>query len=364
VNVTVNLPPAADAGADKLVLANAAAALTGSGSDPDGTIASYSWVQTAGTTVALTGANTATTGFTAPNASETLTFQLTITDNRGATASDTVNVTVNLPPVANAGQDKLVVANTAVTLSGSGSDSDGTITSYSWTQMAGTTVTFMGANTTTPSFTAPNVSDTLTFQLTVTDNRGATASDTVNVTVNLPPAAEAGDSQVVLANSAATLTGSGSDPDGTIASYSWTQIGGTAVTLTGANTATPGFTAPNVSGTLVFRLTVTDNRGASSTDTVNVIVNLPPVANAGYDMVLRPRDSVTLDGLWSYDHDGTITSYAWEQTQGESVVMNCAGSACSFTAPNTVQTLVFTLTVRDDRGAIGVDTVNIILSRK
>ena len=365
VNVTVNLPPAADAGADKLVLANAAVTLTGSGTDPDGTIASYAWVQTAGTTVALSGANTATPGFTAPNASETLTFQLTVTDNRGATASDTVNVTVNLPPAADAGADKIVLANAAVALTGSGIDPDGTISSFAWTQTAGTTVVLTGADTATPGFTAPNASETLTFQLTVTDNRGATASDTVNVTVNLPPAADAGADKLVIANAAVTLTGSGTDPDGTIASYAWTQTSGTTVLLTGANTATPGFTAPNASETLTFQLTITDNRGAIASDMVNVTINLPPIANAGPDQTVRTRAAVVLNGSGSGDPDGTIASYNWVQTQGTSIVLTGANTASpSFTAPNSTTTLVFRLTVTDNRGATADDAVTVVVSRK
>ena len=84
-----------------------------------------------------------------------------------------------------------------------------------------------------------------------------------------------------------TLNGNGStDTDGTIASYSWAQTGGTAVTLTGANTATPSFTAPIGPATLTFELTVTDNDGATDTDTVVVNVDAPvptwpPTADAG-----------------------------------------------------------------------------------
>ncbi len=51
----------------------------------------------------------------------------------------------------------------------------------------GPTVTLSGANTATPSFTAPTGPATLTFQLTVTDNDGATDTDTVVVNVEPPP---------------------------------------------------------------------------------------------------------------------------------------------------------------------------------
>ena len=92
-----NLPPVADAGADQSVDAGVMVFLLGTGSDPDGTIASHAWTQTGGTTVSLTGADAATAVFVAPDVSvdETLTFRLTVTDDAGSQASDEVMVTVH-----------------------------------------------------------------------------------------------------------------------------------------------------------------------------------------------------------------------------------------------------------------------------
>ena len=91
----------------------------------------------------------------------------------------------NQPPIATAGADQIVDENTLVILSGSGSDSDGTIASYTWTQTDGMIVSLTGAATATAAFVSPDVSgdETLTFQLTVTDDAGAQASDEVRVTV-------------------------------------------------------------------------------------------------------------------------------------------------------------------------------------
>jgi chitinase len=91
----------------------------------------------------------------------------------------------NLPPTANAGANRTLVEGAAASLQGSGSDSDGTIAAYLWTQTAGPAVTLSGANTANASFTAPQVttSTALAFRLTVTDNQGATGSDDVTVTV-------------------------------------------------------------------------------------------------------------------------------------------------------------------------------------
>jgi hypothetical protein len=201
----------------------------------------------------------------------------------------------NLPPVANAGSDKIVEEGTMdVALDGSGSsDSDGTITSYLWTQTEGPSVVLSSTNTAAVSFDAPIVSnDTLLkFNLTVTDNGGATNSDTVAVTIkdaNQPPIANAGSDQSVNESTIVTLDGSTSnDPDGDLPlSYVWKQTAGAHnVTLIGANTDNATFTAPNVSSSgdiLSFSLNVTDVKGlaSSSIDSVSITVNDNPQLNS------------------------------------------------------------------------------------
>ena len=96
--------------------------------------------------------------------------------------------TANIPPVANAGTDNTVEMGQTVTLNGSGTATDPkTITSFLWTQVAGTTVTLDNDALASPTFTAPdNVARTgevLRFQLTVTDSGSLSASDNVDITV-------------------------------------------------------------------------------------------------------------------------------------------------------------------------------------
>jgi hypothetical protein len=95
---------------------------------------------------------------------------------------------------------------------------------------------------------------------------------------NQLPAAQAGMDQVLtLPGSSITLAGTGSDADGTITAYSWTKQSGPAATLAGANTGS--LTASGlVAGSYVFRLTVTDNGGATAFDEVTVTVNNAPAA--------------------------------------------------------------------------------------
>ena len=158
------------------------------------------------------------------------------------------------PPAANAGVDQSANEQQLVTLDGSGSsDPDGDALSYSWAQVSGPPVVLSDPTAAKPTFTAPFVmlgGETLTFELTVTAN-GDTDTDTVSISVvnvNHTPVAVAGDDQSIAEGSLVTLDGQDSfDVDADPISYTWVQISGPAVTLNGANTATPSFTAPLVS---------------------------------------------------------------------------------------------------------------------
>ncbi|WP_455204976.1 PKD domain-containing protein, partial [Kaarinaea lacus] len=275
----------ANAGVDQTVNEQTTVTLAGSGSDGDGSIASYSWSQTGGTAVTLSNDNTDTATFTAPTliTQVQLMFQLTVTDNEGASSTDQLIVTVNpvnLNPSADAGTGQTVNEQTEVTLSGVANDTDGAIVSYVWSQTGGTAVTLNNANTDTATFTAPilTVQTQFTFRLTVTDNEGGTFSDNTVITVNpvnATPTANAGDDQIVNERTAISLSGSGSDSDGSIASVQWLQTAGAAVTLSGADTDTATFMAPDVSTRteLTFEFTVTDNEGGITSDTVIITVN-------------------------------------------------------------------------------------------
>lgn len=189
----------------------------------------------------------------------------------------------NQLPVASAGADQTVDEGEIVSLVGTGFDSDGTITSYQWTQLSGPTVSISNANQAGASFTAPDVvaATNLVFELTVTDDDGATDTDQLTITVNHVepsnqiPTVSAGADQEVDESDMVTLTGTANDSDGSIASYAWVQLSGPGVTISNANSASVTFTAPSVNNTtqLVFRLTVTDDGGATASDTVTVTVN-------------------------------------------------------------------------------------------
>ncbi|MCM2681558.1 PKD domain-containing protein, partial [Echinimonas agarilytica] len=187
----------------------------------DGSIAAYQWTQTAGTTVLLSGATTASASFTAPTltSAETLRFEVTVTDNENATTSAPVSVLVepvNALPTVSAGNHQTVDEATSVTLNASASDDDGSIAAYQWTQTAGTTVLLSGATTASASFTAPTLTsaETLRFEVMVTDNENATTSAPVSVLVepvNALPTVSAGNHQTVDEATSVTLNASASD---------------------------------------------------------------------------------------------------------------------------------------------------------
>lgn len=99
----------------------------------------------------------------------------------------------NIKPVASPGSPQSVVINSTVTLDGSqSSDSDGTIKKWQWTQTKGTKVKLLTPKLAQTSFTSPKLkakttSAALTFKLTVTDDKKATAAATVQITVNAVP---------------------------------------------------------------------------------------------------------------------------------------------------------------------------------
>jgi PKD repeat protein len=312
--------------------------------DSDGTIAGYEWDFSDGSAVS-TDADPIHTYTTAG----TFTATLTVTDDDGATDTATIDVVVdpvpNVAPEAGASADVTSgIAPLPVAFSGASSiDSDGTIAGYEWDFGDGSPVaTGVDVNHT---FTAVG---TFTVTLTVTDDDGAQDSTTLTIETvanQFPTASAAGTPTVGIAPLAVDFTSGGStDPDGTIAGYEWDFGDGSPV----AAGPSPSHTF-STAGEYTVTLTVTDDRGATDTDTVviTVVANQAPtaVANADVQSGARPL-TVSFSSSASVDPDGSIVSYEWDFGDGSPVSND--------PAPTHVYdegVWQATLTVTDDLGA-------------
>jgi len=368
-----NQPPTATAGPDQIVDEGRSVTLNGANStDPDDGIAGYHWIQIGGSPVELSDPNEPLPTFTAPDvgaAGASLTFELTVVDQRGLENSDSCVVNVawlNAPPEADAGIDQTVDEKSDVALDGSASlDIDDGIAAYSWVQISGPAVILSDPASSQPTFTALNVGPagaSLTFNLTVTDMGGLQATDSSIVNISwqneTPLAVVAEEYLEVNPGGTVTLDGTGSiDGDDGIVSYHWTQMDGAPVTLSDPTRAVTTFTAPETDengSNLTLKLTVTDAGGLQSSAECLVYVaptitepqaptNTPPTADYGFEI---SKLKVTLtDG--SIDSDGTIVSWVWDFGDGTTNTPQNPRHRYREAGIYTV-----TLTVTDDGGAV------------
>jgi hypothetical protein len=381
-----NQGPVANAGSDTSIVSssNNVVTLDGAASkDPDGTIKTYAWAKVGGPSQYNITNPAAATSTVTGLAVGVYVFRLTVTDDKGASASDDVTITVqaaNLAPVANAGSDiNISLPNTSAQLNGGASkDPDGTITKYAWSKLTGPSSFNFADASSAATMVNGLVVGTYVFRLTVTDDKGLTAYDDMNVIVsntttptNQAPTADAGANQVItLPTSSASLIGSASkDADGRITKWVWSQVGGPSTAVLTSTGSSDAVASKLIVGTYIFRLTVTDNSGATASSTVTVVVNdtvvspgnQPPVADAGQDVTVQlPSSGITLNGSQSLDSDGKIVAYRWVKISGPTTFTLLTPSASTTVLNNMVAgTYVFRLTVTDDKGATDTDTVTV-----
>lgn len=371
-----NYIPSANAGSDVSISSGNKVTITGGGSDTDGSISMYKWSKVSGPSATLAPNNGILTasGLTAGN----YVFKLQVTDNGGATDTDYVKVTIgssstgstttNAEPTVNAGSDVvLTLPSNSATLRGTATDSDGTIASFNWTKVSGSTASLSG--TTTSNLGVSNLlAGTYVFRLTVKDNDGGVKSDDVTVTVktsststtNKLPVANAGSDRLIkLPTTGLYLTGLGSDPDGTVASYKWVQISGPRVSLSSATSA-KAYVSGLVSGECVFRLTITDNNGATDYDDVKMVFSYAPVAYAGSDIRRTSKANFSIIGKGS-DRDGTITNYLWSKTSGPGITMSGQSTPTLSLSNLVTGTYYFRLKVTDNTGLTHFDNMLVVI---
>ncbi len=346
---TVNSPPVADAGVDQTALVGDSVTLDGTGSiDVDGDALAYSWSlssKPAGSLAVLDDVTAANPSFVI-DLPGTYVAQLIVNDGTVNGTPDTVEiVTLNSPPVADAGPDQTAFLVDTVHLDGTGSyDVDNDSLTYTWTLVsipAGSAAALDDSTAPTPSF-GIDVPGEYVVQLVVSDGIVESTPITVTITTqNRAPVADAGPDQTPLLGDTVVLDGGGSfDVDGEPLTYAWrftsTPAGSTAA-LDDPTAVTPSFTVDRA-GAYVLELVVNDGTEDSGPDTVRVnTANSAPVANAGPDQSAPVGGNVVLDASGSFDVDGDTITYLWSFTcipQGENVLYRVNAGGPAYTDTN------------------------------
>jgi len=182
--------------------------------------------------------------------------------------------------------------------------------------------------------------------------------------INLAPVADAGDDDFIPNYGVLVqLDGTGSsDPNMDPLTYKWTQTAGPAVTLSSDTSAQPTFT-PSEPGDYVFELVVNDGFLFSSPDSVTIVVNYPPVADAGTDQnIVETGILVELDGTGSYDVNGHLLTYLWDKTSGPAATLSSYTEAKPTFTPATCGDYTFQLIVNDSYVNSAPDSVTITVN--
>ena len=293
---------------------NTAKAITLNATDTDGDTLSYSVLTNPGHgTISISG-NTATyTPSANYHGTDSFTFKANdgTVDSNTATVSITVNA-VNVPPNANAGVDASVTEANTIVLEGSGADVDaGDTLSYSWSP----TTNLSDASIAQPTFTAPAVSTNgdLVYTLTVSDSAGATATDTVTISVlNLP--AQPQNVQATVVNTQVTLTWDAvSDATGYgICQATETITNPTNCAIHQDGTLIAGATSPQVitsliNGTQYFYVVIPKNTNGDGS--ASAVVNATPAEPVVPSPTGLLNDTgITACGDYAYDAGGTLIS--------------------------------------------------------
>jgi PKD repeat protein len=227
-----------------------------------------------------------------------------------------VNITLNRKPTADAGPDQEACVGTEVAFNGAGSSAEGSNVSYRWDFGDG------------EKGDGAKVSHTYKqggkyqVKLVVDDGKGtncSTADDSAIIIANTRPTA-------VLASVPKSSIGKqvlfdatgSSDPDGDSLKYTWDFGDGT--------TKAGGVKESHVyskGGRYEAMVTVDDGRGfgcnepcSKDSKVTEVLINTPPVADAGPNLVCCVGTENTFDGSFSSDADNDTLQYTWDFGDG------------------------------------------------
>lgn len=279
------------------------------------------------------------------NPAQTTIYTLTVVDANGCVATDTVRYIVLPKLMAEAGLSRSVCAGTTVTLGGNPTVSQ-TLPNQTFTYVWSPITAFVNPFTANP---VVKVDTTTKFYVTVTDNRGCVAVDSVIITALPKLLAEAGPNQIRCGQGTVQLQGSASGGSG-VYTYRW--LPGNLV-----SDSTAAVTSAQPTTLTVFTLLVTDAAGCQAID--QVVVNVAPSSVAvqvDNSIVNRCNPSYGVSiGATATGGLGVYT-YRWSPATG----LNDSTLRRPVAKPD--QTTTYTVRVQDPNGCVALDTVRVVVS--
>ncbi len=278
--------------------------------------------------ISVSGANTYTWNNGAGSGSPvtvtpatTTTYTVTGTDANGCTNTDQVTVTINANPTVNVtASDATICDGISTNLTATPSGGTPTYNNYNWGSAgSGQTVSV----TPNPFFFIFGLASE-TYTVTVTDSKGCTATDDINITIYENPSPNITGTTAICAGSPTTLDA------GSYSSYVW------------SNTATTQTISVSAAGT--YDVTVTDSHGCQGFDSQMISVNALPNVSAGVDALICPGENTTLTATGA-------SSFIWD---------NSAGNTASVTVtPSATTTYIVEGT--DANGCKNTDDVSVVV---
>ncbi|MFA5754913.1 MAG: hypothetical protein WC909_00930 [Candidatus Paceibacterota bacterium] len=289
--------PSVSAGSNQSVLSGQSISLYGTATHSAGLAMTYQWSCNGGS---LSNSTVLQPTFYAPTVSSTQTYNCTLIarDSNNNSASSTTYITVNPSgggyyysntPVVSAGSNQSVLSGQSISLYGSASNPNGLYMTYQWSCNGGS---IYNSTTLYPTFYAPTVSSTQTYNCTLTarDSNNNSASSTTYITVNTSgyyygggnmPTVSAGPSKNLTGGQSTILEGTANSYNGLYMTYQWSCNGGS---ISYPTSLRPTYYAPSTSSarTYTCTLTVRDSNNNTATSSTYIYVN----SNSSYSNYL------------------------------------------------------------------------------
>lgn len=201
----------------------------------------------------------------------------------GDSSNDTQQETNAAPTVVNTAPTVVIDGQTTaisemeISLTANAQDSDGQIVQYQWSQLSGQPVSLQSSNEKVATFVAPEANgNPISLRVTVTDDGGLSTSADISLTVepkNIEPMINVESEQHAAPQDTIVITPEISDSDGSISVVTWTQTSGAPLEFTQNSDHSITFIAPEPQlDPVKFEISVSDNKGATSTASASVII--------------------------------------------------------------------------------------------